>query len=184
VTGDPRGPLEHLTAELAGRGDTTFQIAELRNLAQVGVRVDPAERGSLALPLEPNTFLRSGDRTTLWLGPDEWLVLADAEPADAVVEQLGGVLGTAHRSILDLSTNRVVLELRGDAVGEVLATDCPLDLHPRAWTPGRCAQTLVMGVPSILARHDDATWLLVRPSFAEHVVDRLLDAADLVREGA
>ncbi len=183
MTAERTGILDQRLAELRDRADDRFAIDVVEDLVQIGVRTDPEGALAAGLPVESNTFVRRGERITLWLGPDEWLVVAPGDGADLLVAEVDASLAPAHRSVLDLSANRVVLQLSGAAVEEVLATDCPIDLHPRVWTPGRCAQTLVMGVPAILARHDDRTHVFVRPSFAEHLVDRLLDAAELVEEG-
>jgi heterotetrameric sarcosine oxidase gamma subunit len=58
----------------------------------------------------------------------------------------------------------------------LLASGCPLDLHPRTWRSGMCAQTLFAKAPVILHERAESTGLLVRPSFADYVVDRLLVA--------
>lgn len=182
MTAERAGILDHRLAELRDRADDRFAIDVVDDLAQVDVRTDPGGALAAGLPVEPNTFVRRGERITMWLGPDEWLVVAPGDGGTLVAE-LDDALAPAHRSVLDVSANRVVVELAGTGVEEVLANECPIDLHPRVWTLGRCAQTLVMGVPAVLARRDDRTHVLVRPSYAEHVVERLLDAAGLVEEG-
>jgi sarcosine oxidase subunit gamma len=55
---------------------------------------------------------------------------------------------------------------------------CSLDLAPPAWHAGRCAQTLVGRAQVILQEREATTGLLVRPSFADYVVDLLLAARD------
>jgi sarcosine oxidase subunit gamma len=112
--------------------------------------------------MAPNTVL--GD--ALWLGPDEWLVLGGRESdfADA-------------NAAVDVSANRVCLELAGSGAAGVLARGCALDLHPSVFPPGRCAQTLVARAQVILWRVDAETFrLLVRPSFADHLRAWLRDA--------
>jgi sarcosine oxidase, subunit gamma len=77
VTG--RSPLAHRAADLDRVG-----ARELAFLAQVDVRVDPTTAGTLGFPTEPNTWTPAGDRDVLWLGPDEWLVVADPGGAGAI----------------------------------------------------------------------------------------------------
>lgn len=148
-------------------------------LAQIALRLDPdlAERAPIPLPLEPNTTWEEGPRAALWLGPDEWIILGPADSAAGIVADLDRALEGLHRSVVDVSANRVVLELAGPDRLALLATGCPIDLHPRAWEPGRCAQTLFGRAPVILHERTDATRILVRPSFADYVVDRLLAGA-------
>ena len=59
---------------------------------------------------------------------------------------------------------------------ELLAKGCPLDLDPPAWGVGSCAQTLLARAQVILHERRSTTGLLVRPSFADYLLDWLLDA--------
>ena len=65
---------------------------------------------------------------------------------------------------------------------ELLEFGCPIDLHPRAFGPGRCAQTLLARANVLIWHVTDEpedTWrLFVRPSFAAYVAAWLADAAD------
>jgi sarcosine oxidase subunit gamma len=150
-------------------------LRELPFLAQLDVRT--REPGS-TLPTQPNTVTGDASRAALWLGPDEWLVVG--QPGSE------SLLETEYRaegaSVVDVSANRTTLELRGPRTRELLEFGCPLDLHPRVFGPGRCAQTL-------LARANVLIWfvtddpepvyrLLVRPSFAAYVAAWLADAGD------
>jgi len=81
-------------------------------------------------------------------------------------------------AVTDVSANRVLFELSGPAARDTLATGCPLDLHPRVFGPGRCAQTLLARTAVIVWQTDAAPTfrLLVRASFADHVRRWLEDA--------
>ena len=165
-----RSPLADRARDLAAVG-----AAEVAFLAQVGLRADPAlaSRLPFPLPLEPNTWTASGGREVLWLGPDEWLVVAEPGSAPAVAAEVGGALAGRHHSLVDVSASRAVLELSGEDRHERLAEGCGLDLHPRAWRPGCCAQTLLARVPVLLQERDRATRVFVRASFAGHLADWL-----------
>jgi sarcosine oxidase subunit gamma len=143
-------------------------------LAQVDVRADAAAARALGLPLEPNTVAARGARHTLWLGPDEWLVVEpDADPVDIARELETCPDGWV--TTVDLSSNRVAFE----TTREVLASGCALDLHPRVFGPGRCAQTLLARAPVILeALPGGAFRVLARASFAGYVGAWLADASE------
>src|SRR5205814_2113181 len=82
-------------------------MAVLRELAldsQVSVRGEPRPD----FPVEPNT---SAGRA-LWLGPDEWLVI-DAREEDF----------PDAAAVIDVSGNRVCLELVGDDAEDVLEVE-------------------------------------------------------------
>jgi sarcosine oxidase subunit gamma len=168
-----RSPLADRAGALAAAG-----ASEVAFLAQVDLRLDPALAPAVPpwLPLAPNTWSGAGDREALWLGPDEWLLVGPPGSAPAIVAELEGGLAGRHRSVVDVSANRAVLDLAGADRAELLAQGCGLDLHPRAWQPGRCAQTLLARVPLLLQERDGATRLFVRPSFAAWLVDWLAAA--------
>ncbi|MET7655934.1 sarcosine oxidase subunit gamma family protein, partial [Streptomyces sp. NPDC005486] len=63
---------------------------------------------------------------------------------------------------------------------DLLAHGCSLDLHPRAFGPGRCAQTTLARTQIVLVARDETRagfWVLVRSTFAGYLADWLLDAA-------
>jgi sarcosine oxidase, subunit gamma len=176
------GPVAHRARDILAVAEATRGSADLTTvpfLAQVDLRLDPAQAGRSPYPLriEPNTAWEDGPRAALWLGPDEWLVLGPPMAGPEIVAELEHALAGLHRSIVDVSANRVALELAGPARFELLSTGCPIDLHPRAWNPGMCAQTLFGRAQVILHERSDTTGILVRPSFADYVIDRLLNAA-------
>ncbi|GGI76375.1 sarcosine oxidase subunit gamma [Saccharopolyspora subtropica] len=182
-----RSPLADRAAELAERGGERVRLTEEPFLTQVDLRVHPGSPAvariehalNLALPHhEPNRV--SGDETAaaLWLGPDEWLLVAPDGHAERVVSAVRGALADSLGSTVDVSANRTTLRLSGPMAREVLEKVCSLDLHPRSFGPGRCAQTLVGRTQAILWQlsAEPAYRLLVRCSFANYLADLLLDA--------
>jgi sarcosine oxidase subunit gamma len=124
--------------------------------------------------VEPNTAATSGDIGVLWLGPDEWLVTAPTEKGE-LVERLAAALAGMHHSLIDVSHGRVLLELEGVQARAVLAQAVSLDLRPRVFGPGRCAQTPLARVPVILQQIDATPRfrIFVRKSFAPYVTEWL-----------
>ena len=183
MTVEMRSPLAARAADLARVAESTGGEVVLEHvpfLAQVDLRLDPLEAGRAPypLPLEPNTAWEDGARAALWLGPDEWLVLGRPGDGAAIVSELEAALASVHHSAVDVGANRVALELAGPRSKEVLSKGCSLDLDPRGgWAAGRCAQTLLARVPVILQERAETTGILVRPSFANYLVDWLIDAA-------
>jgi sarcosine oxidase subunit gamma len=140
------------------------------DLAQVDVRTD-ADRLPFTPPAANTSTIWEG-RDVLWLGPDEWLVVAEPDEAITVARELEEALAGHYHSVLDVSANRIVFELIDGL--EALSSGCGLDLHPSRWTSGMCAQTLFGGSQVILHRRDERTTrVFVRPSFAGYFLDRL-----------
>jgi len=174
TAGAARSPLADRAEVLAAAG-----ARELAFLALVNLRVHAshAARVPLALPLVPNTWGAAGGREALWLGPDEWLLAGAPGGAAAVVAQLEAALAGLHRSVVDVSANHAVVQLAGGARLDLLAQGCGLDLHPRSWRAGDCAQTLLAHVPVLLQERSNATKIFVRASFAGYLADWLEAAA-------
>ncbi len=162
-----RSPLVALEGDLARIG-----AREVAFLAQVSVRVRPPV-DALELPTEPNTWATDGERELLWLGPDEWLAVSETLPADQLAGRLERALAGAPHAVVDVSAARAVFELRGGDRLDLLSAECGLDLHPRVWRPGVCAQTLLADVDALLQEREGSTRVFLRPSFAAHVVRRL-----------
>jgi sarcosine oxidase subunit gamma len=175
-----RSPLSHRRYDLEDVARATsggLAIIEVAFLAQIDVRVDEAVARAAALPVPfaPNTVLRHELRAALWLGPDEWLVTGPAGAQASLSAELEAALAGEHRSIVDVSANRAVLDLSGGLVRDVLASGCPIDLHPRAWEPGVCAQTLFDRTQVLLEQlAGETVRIYVRPSLADDLVDRLI----------
>ena len=130
------------------------------------------------LPLAANTFT-PGQHTIYWLGPDEWLIATGAERAAALASELAEALTGRHAAINDVSGGNVELLVSGADARTVLAKGCPLDLHPREFAPGQCAQTGLGRASVLLAAADDrpAFAIVVRRSFADYLRRWLANAA-------
>jgi sarcosine oxidase subunit gamma len=179
----------------AGSVPGAVTLTEVPFLAKIALRGDPADarfrdgvRSALALDLarEPNTFTRRDALRCLWLGPDDWLVVGPAGAAAELSGRLEAALRGQHAAIVDLTAACAMFELRGKRAPEVLAKACSLDLHPRAFRPGQCAQSNFARTQAIVALEDDAPLfrLFVRRSFALYLADWLLDAMREYRAAA
>ena len=181
-----RSPLAHLADELGNAGRGAVTLRELPFLAQIDVRVGPDEAARAAvarviggsLPTVPGTSVRAAEGSVLWLGPDEWLLVGAPDAERELCERLSEALQGAYATVVDLSANRTAIELAGPRAREVLEKGCSLDLHPRAFGPGRCAQTMLARAQIVLEQVSDepAYRLLVRASFAAYLAAWLMDA--------
>lgn len=143
---------------------------------QVDLRASPNDvRDRLRVPFEPNTFVTDGTQETLWLGPDEWLLVTAPDGVHALMQRLRDALGETHHSVVDVTANRAVLDLTGGGRLAALAQGCSVDLSRRAWRTGKCAQTLLAAVPVILQERDAGTRVFVRPSYLTHLMSWLAD---------
>ena len=79
------------------------------------------------------TAATDGQGHVLWLGPDEWLVVArEGAPSDvaaAIEAALREAAAGAFLTTVDVSANRVGIEIAGPDALELLAAGCALDLE-------------------------------------------------------
>jgi sarcosine oxidase subunit gamma len=136
----------------------------------------------LSLPLLPeaNRFVTTHFGDCFWLGPEEWLVVGPSDSSESLLEALEEAVGSDDGAAVDVSSSRVLFELEGPKARDVLASCCALDLHPRAFGPGQCAQTLLAKAPVLLSQADDAPTyrLFVRPSLVSYAVSWLTDGIE------
>ena len=130
------------------------------------------------LPSQLGAAGEGDKRAALWLGPDEWLLIADAADVVAIGDVLESVLeGTAH-SLVDVSHRQIGLIASGPAAARVLNAGCPLDLGLKAFPVGFATRTLFDKVEIVLWRRAQATFHVeVWNSFAPHLAASLAEAA-------
>ena len=88
------------------------------------------------LPVTPRVEVGRG-LAFVWSGPAHWLV--EAERGQPPLEPLlASALGSLA-AVTDQTDSRIVLDLRGPRVRDVLAKGVPIDLHPAVFAPGMVA---------------------------------------------
>lgn len=146
---------------------------------------DDAVKGALGVtvPVEPNTTASEGQVTLFWLGPDEWWVVTP-DDGPAMAETLRAALAGQRAAVTDVSESRTCIRVQGPHARDLLAKGCPLDLHPRVFAPGRCAQSLcakaMVTLHQVAGDEDEGGPvfdLYVLNSFAEYLWLWLEDAA-------
>jgi sarcosine oxidase, subunit gamma len=133
----------------------------------------------LELPLDPGASVSGLLASVLWLGPDEWLVVSETQAAAELVARLRQALSDLPSAVTDVGEGYIVYALSGPSSRDVLAKGCSVDLHPRAFTPGRCARSLLAKVPMMIhLRAADPTFeLYVARSYREYAWTWLMSAA-------
>ncbi len=133
----------------------------------------------IGLPIARNTVVDGRGNTIYWLGPDEWLIVTSRDREATITRALRKSLDGSFAAVTEVSEGQTVIVLHGRAARHVLAKGCPLDLHPRAFAPGQCAQSH-LAKATILVRQVDAEptfEIVVRRSFADYLWLWLQDAA-------
>lgn len=136
-------------------------------------------RFGVRLPTAPNTFVKTGVATALWLGPTSWLLVAGGASPLVDFAARRDALNAAGGALFDVSASRTAWRISGPHAATVLAKGCPLDFHPRAFLPGACAQSLFGRIAALFVKHDDApTFTVMVPrSYARDAWHALAESA-------
>lgn len=195
----PTHPLESWRSAFAALNadpDVEVLVETRALLTTLDLRIDPDDAGSGRAVADaarllggdlpgPHRWTEIADGRAFRLGPDEWLVTHATARGDRWERALRTVLVPRGGAATDVSAQRISLRVSGPDARALLSFGCALDLRPRSFPPGHCAQTLLAHVGVLLAAehtgdpgHGDVGYeLFVRTSFAGHLAAWLLDAA-------
>ena len=131
------------------------------------------------LPIAPNTVNDVEGNEVYWLGPNEWLIVTAPENAATIERALRSALKDVRVAITDVSGGQTVIQIRGSKVRDLLAKGCPIDLHPREFGIGQCAQSHLAKAPVLIGQFENQACfeIVVRRSFADYLWTWLENAA-------
>jgi sarcosine oxidase subunit gamma len=165
-------------ATQAGKTEAGVTVGEIPHRAIINIRGDAASAVFIAavktatgvdLPIVANSVLSAGDLSILWLGPDEWWLVGPDQKRTELVDRLRRAFAGQHAAVTDVSESRTTISITGPAAREVLARGISLDLHPRVFGPGQCAQTGMSKANVLLHQTDD------RPSYEIYILKSFAD---------
>ncbi len=131
----------------------------------------------VAPPARPLAAASKGPRSALWLGPDEWLLIAESEAKD-LGENLERALSGVFHSLVDVSHRQTGILLFGPGAARALAYGVALDLDLPAFPVGMVARTLFVKAEITLWRRAPNRFRLeVARSFAPYVAEMLGEVA-------
>ena len=171
-------------AEVAARQGVTFQsapwLAERGPLTRFIFRGGSAAQAAagrafgVSLPTTACRAASAGQRHALWLGPDEFLLLAPEGAEGAIAAEIGAALGAEPHSLVDVSHRQVAFEIVGAHAEWLLEAQCPLPLHVDAFPVGMCTRTVFAKAEIVLWRTaPDVFHVEVWRSFSRYVVELL-----------
>jgi sarcosine oxidase subunit gamma len=131
-------------------------------------------------PTKANTAAAAGEFLILWLGPDEWQIHCPPQQTAEIAAKLRAKWQDTHSAAVEVSDYYLQITIGGDAARAALQSGCPLDLHPRKFCAGACAQTRFHNAAIVLRQTADtppAYNIQVRRSFAVYVWKHLCEAA-------
>lgn len=181
----------HPLASLATRGrhgaagEAPLRVSlPLRDIVQVMARrgredaLAETARSTFGLDLPRAGHAAMGsDATALWVQPGHWLFTAPRGVEGALAARAAAAFA-GLAAVADQSHGRATIAISGPAARSVHARGCRLDLHPRAFGPGRAAATQIAHVGCLIHQIDEAPIfeLTVFATLAEPFFHWLLEA--------
>jgi sarcosine oxidase subunit gamma len=120
-----------------------------------------------------------GQRATLWLGPDEYLLIgADEESEVTTADALARALGDVPHALVNVGHRQFALEVSGPHATTILSGACPLDLDLGEFPVGMCTRTVLAKADILLWRtREDGFHLEIWRSFGGYVTGLLSEIA-------
>ena len=138
----------------------------------------------MILPTEANTSSSSSKLTSIWLSPDEWMVVSnektkkDTNNYDLEESLYNSVSKTNLGAVVDVTDQFVMLELEGSKVYELFSSGSPFNFNEFKEKKGSSTQTLLNGIDVIILNKGiNLVNLFVRRSFSEHLYSWINDSA-------
>ncbi len=127
-------------------------------------------------PLQPLRAAVEGPRAALWMGPDEWLLIAE-DPEPGLGAKLEAALAGVPHALVDVSHRQCAIEVSGAGAARLINAGAPLDLDLAAFPVGMVARTLLLKAEIVLWRREAERFRVeTGRSFAPYVA-AVLDAS-------
>ena len=141
----------------------------------------------MILPMEACATSKKEKITSLWLGPNEWLLVSNNEiPKETSTSELEQVLfdnisKTNLVAITNVTDHFTIFKLKGSNIFEVLSKGCPFDFSSEDFGDGKVVQTILNHVDvTIHRKNENDVDLYVRRSFSSYLWNWLKDSANLI----
>jgi len=141
----------------------------------------------IILPKESCSTSTKEKITSLWLGPNEWLIVSNEKmPRDVNTYDLENILydnisKTNLGSVTNVTDQFTIFTLSGSNIIKTLSKSCSFNFELDNFTNSKVVQTILNHIDvTIHKRSEDNFDLYVRRSFAKHLWDWLKDSASLM----
>ena len=138
----------------------------------------------MILPTEANTSSSSSKLTSIWLSPDEWMVVSneliekDTNKYELEESLYNSISKTNLGSVVDVTDQFAMLELEGSKIYELFSSGSPFNFNEFKEKKGSTTQTLLSNIDVIIHnKGENLVNLFVRRSFSEHLFSWINDSA-------
>jgi heterotetrameric sarcosine oxidase gamma subunit len=126
-------------------------VASPRSLVRLRVHMADAASAAARLGLSNEPLSSSGSEpTSLWISPDQWLLVSERQSAEALVAHCRSGLGEMLHNATDATDALDCLVVEGARARALLAMACGLDLEGDSFPRGKCARTRFAKVAAVI----------------------------------
>ena len=138
----------------------------------------------MILPTEANTSSSSSKLTSIWLSPDEWMIVSneiiakDTNKYPLEESLYNSISKTNLGAVVDVTDQFVLFELEGSKIYELFSSGSPFNFNDFKEKKGSTTQTLLNNIDvTIHNKGENLVNLFVRRSFSEHLYSWINDSA-------
>ena len=138
----------------------------------------------MILPTEANTSSSSSKLTSIWLSPDEWMIISndliekDTNRYNLEENLFNSISKTNLGAVIDVTDQFVMFELEGSKIYELFSSGSPFNFSEFREKKGSTTQTLLNNIDVIIHnKGENLVNLFVRRSFSEHLHSWINDSA-------
>ena len=188
--------LNFITAISEKHSYNNFSMKEKSPVAKINLRGNLQNKAfvskvgkilGMILPKDACNISKKEEISSLWLGPNEWLIISNDEISKETntyeLEQVlfDNISKTNMGAITNVTDHFTIFQLSGSNIYEVLSKSCPFDFSSENFGDNKVVQTILNHVDvTIHRKSENDVDLYVRRSFAGYLWDWLKDSAKLV----
>ncbi len=164
-----------------------IKIQEISFLNKINLRINPNNNLHMStcvkildviLPIKPNTYSQNEKIKTMWLSPDEWLIVHNLK--ENIFVRLKNEIGDIDASVTDITESKTFIRISGEKIFTLLSKFLVLNLEKNLSNENSCAQTLFVKVPILLVRNHKYKQIpeidiLANNSHADYIFKLILD---------
>ncbi|GAB4526296.1 MAG: sarcosine oxidase subunit gamma [Roseibium sp.] len=158
-----------------------LKAAPLTRLSYRGRKGSLADAGAAfgaVLPEAPLSSAIAAGRAALWMGPDEWTLLAPEDDLAAIIDAIESKLGATPHALVDISDRSEAIIVSGDKASWLLNTGIFIDFSLEAFPVGTVTRTVFHKAPVMVWRTGPDTFVVEAwVSLMDYVSGLLVSAA-------
>jgi len=170
-----------------------FSISEKTPIAKINLRGNIENKDftskvgkilGMILPKEACTASTKEKITSLWLGPNEWLIVSNEEISKVTnAYELENILfdnisKNNLGSVTNVTDQFTIFTLSGSNIFKILSKSCPFNFQPDNFTDNKVVQTILNHIDvTIHKKNENNVDLYVRRSFADHLWNWIKDSS-------